>query len=532
MRLFFIILYLFVGAATWANEKAVPLYTLTATEQLARMQAGTITSAEIVSSYLARIEGMDRQGIKIQAIIALNPSALSLAKLRDKQRNEGKLLGPLHGTVVLVKDNIEVASLPTTAGSLALQQNMTQRDAPIIKKLKNAGAIILGKTNLSEWANFRSYDSISGWSGIGGQTRNPHSLDRSPCGSSSGTGAAIAARFAALGIGTETNGSIICPAAMNGVVGVKPTVGLLSRTHIVPISVTQDTAGPMTLSVADAALMLEVMAGSDPTDAATSLADENKTSYSQQLTATIKGKRLGVLRSTQSSHPAIIEAFNESLATLESLGVELVNIDALETPDGFWDKSLKLLLIEFKQTLNHYLSNTPTINKHRTLADLILFNAQSARELALFDQSIFEQAQETQGYNDEYEDIKQFLSDATRKNGIDKLLSEYQVDALVAPSQTPAFLIDPIFGDSFPGGNAGAGWMAAIAGYPQVSIPMGSMKGLPLNISFIGKAWDEQLLLNIAWQLEQAAPKLMMPSFAGSGFDHFETQKALAPLSK
>ncbi|MDT0595080.1 amidase [Glaciecola petra] len=503
---------------------------LPAHEQAKLIAKQTIRSEELVVAYLNRIEKMDRKGPRVQAMLSLNENAIAEAKQKDKEVQEGGTLGRLHGVVVVVKDNIDTSELPTTAGSMALIANNTKRDAPIIAKLKAEGAVILGKTNLSEWANFRDDDSISGWSAVGGQTRNPHSLDRTPCGSSSGSGAAIAAQFASLAIGTETNGSVICPSTMNGIVGVKPTVGLLSRTHIVPISVTQDTAGPMTRNVKDAALMLTIMAGSDKNDPATLHADSKKQNYVDLLEAPLKGKRVGVLRSTQSKHPDIIAKFNEALKVLESQGVTLVDINELKTPDKFWDKSLKVLLIEFKHELNKYLASTPKSVSTRNLQALIDFNNKTPRQLVLFGQSLFIDAQSTEGYNEEYEALVEFLRQATRTNGIDRMLRENNLDFLVSPSQTPAFLIDAVFGDSFPGGFAGAGWMAAIAGYPHVSVPMGDMRGLPLGLSFIGKAFDDGVLLNAAFQYEQASKKILTPSFAQGPYDHASLQEATKAL--
>ncbi len=495
---------------------AEPIINMPAHQLAVKIANGEITSESTVRNYLARIEQLDRKGPKLQSIIAINPDAMRLAKERDQQIVDGIILGPLHGVPFLVKDNIETSELPTTAGSLALANNHTKRDAPIIARLKQAGAIVLGKTNLSEWANFRDNDSVSGWSGAGGQTRNPHSLDRSPCGSSSGTGAALAAQLAPLGIGTETNGSVICPSAMNGIVGFKPSVGLLSRTHIVPISVTHDTAGPMTRSVKDAALMLTIMAGSDKHDASTKLADSKKQDYVASLNMPIKKKRIGIFRAVQSEHPEIIKAFNEAVAVMQAQGVEVVDINEYETPDDFWQKSLQLLLIEFKQELNRYLSNSAPEVKTRSLEALITFNNSSPREMAIFSQSLFEEAQKTEGYNEEYQQILAFLQRSTQAEGIDKLLSIYKVDAIMMPSQVPAFLIDPLFGDSFAGGFAGAGWMAAIAGYPHVSVPMGSMKGLPINVSFMGAKYTDALMLNLAYQYEQATHKIIAPTYQRS----------------
>lgn len=503
---------------------------LSASEQAKLIREGKLSSSELVSAYLTRIKAIDRDGPQIQSILSLNPNALKEAQQRDADVAEGKKLGRLHGIPILVKDNIETSELPTTAGAIALANNNTNRDAPIIARLKAEGAIILGKTNLSQWANFRSNDSVSGWSALGGQTRNPHSLDRSPCGSSSGSGAAIAAQLASLAIGTETNGSIICPAAINGIVGVKPTVGLLSRTHIVPISVTQDTAGPMTRSVEDAALMLSIMAGVDEQDPYTKHADEKKSDYTSSLEKPLKGLRIGVFTAVQSEHKEIIQAFEASAKLIQTLGAELVSIDKFETPTGFWDKSLDVLLIEFKYELNAYLSKAAPEVQTRSLSDIIAFNKTSERELVIFDQSLFEQSQSTEGYDENYRETLAYLQKTTREEGIDRLLKEYKVDAIIMPSRAAAFLIDPVFGDNSPGGVVGAGWLAAIAGYPHVSVPMGEMKGLPISLSFIGKAWDEALLLNIAYQYEQQTKAIMKPSFANSAFENPYFKEAMRPL--
>ncbi len=501
-------------------------------KQAEAIAAQELSSESLVRAYLDRIERLDRRGPKVQAVLSLNPNALNEAKERDRAVENNETLGRLHGVPILVKDNIETRELPTTAGSVALRNNDTKRDAAIIARLKAEGAIILGKTNLSEWANFRDNDSISGYSSLGGQTRNPHSLDRSPCGSSSGSGAAIAASFVSLAIGTETNGSIICPSTMNGIVGHKPTVGLMSRSHIVPISVTQDTAGPMTRNVQDAALMLTVMSGSDPMDPSTRDADQKKEDYVASLKQSLKGKRVGVLRAAQTQHPQIIAAFDIALKELQALGVELVEIDQVDTADGFWDKSLEVLLIEFKHELNKYLASTPEeTNKLRTLEDLIAFNEQDYRALAMFGQSLFNDAQASKGYDEEYQNLLAFLRDATRKNGIDMLLKNNNVDVLVSPSQTPAFLIDAVYGDSFPGGFAGIGWMAAIAGYPHTTVPMGDMKGLPIGLSFIASAYQDALVLAFAHQYEQASQKIMAPSYAESAYENIQFKRLMSPLA-
>lgn len=527
---FLFVLFLFGCTATTTSHKKVDVLSLTASEMAAGIRAGNVSSEQIVQAYLARIEQMDRQGPSVQSIIALNPNALKEARQRDEEVRQGKVKGELHGVPFLVKDNIETRELPTTAGSLALASNDTKRDAPIIAGLRAQGAIVLGKANLSEWANFRSNDSISGWSGIGGQTRNPHSLDRSACGSSSGSGAAIAAQFAPLAIGTETNGSIMCPSAMNGIVGFKPTVGLLSRTHIVPISSTQDTAGPMTRTVKDAAMMLSAMAGSDAADPATAKADKEKTNYAAALTGNIKGMRIGVMRFAQGNVKGVTSAFEEALKVLEKQGAVLVDIDDFSPPKDMWPKALKVLETEFKVTLNHYLANSAQSVKTRSLSDLIEFNNNNSRETALFDQSLFLSSEKTKGLQDpDYVDALNTILSATREQGIDKMLAEHNVSVLVMPSRPPTFLIDAVYGDSYPGGSVGAGWLAAIAGYPIVTVPMGEVKGLPIGFGVIGKAWDDANVLNVGFAYEQASNKIILPSFAKGPFDLEQTKAAMRP---
>lgn len=525
-----LVLFLFGCASSTVESNNFDPLSMNAAQISQGIRAGSLTSVEVVNAYLKRIDELDRKGPKVQSIIALNPNVLAEARQLDEEAKQGRYRGALHGLPVLVKDNIETKELPTTAGSLALAANKTNRDAPIIANLRNQGAIILGKTNLSEWANFRSRDSISGWSGIGGQTRNPHSLDRSACGSSSGSGAAIAAQFAALAIGTETNGSIMCPAAMNGIVGFKPTVGLLSRTHIVPISSTQDTAGPMTRTVTDAALMLTAMAGSDPKDAATTKADSVKADYVAALQGDIKGMRIGVMRFAQGSIPSVQSVFDEALKVLEAKGAVLVDIDEFNAPQDIWPKALNVLQTEFKATLNEYLADASPQVKARSLAQLIAFNQSSERELALFDQSLFDASEQTKGIKDPtyLEDLASIRT-ATRDEGIDKLMAEHNVSVMVMPSRPPAFLIDAVFGDSYPGGSVGAGWLAAIAGYPISTVPMGEVKGMPLGLGVIGKAWDDATVLKVSYIYEQGSNKIVTPEFARSAFEKQQTKGALAP---
>lgn len=488
-----------------------------ATALAARIAQGDLTAEAVVRDYLARIEALDPT---LQSVLSLNPNALAQARALDEEAAAGTLRGALHGVPVLVKDNIETADLPTTAGSMALAANETGRDAPIIARLRREGAIILGKTNLSEWANFRSEGSISGWSGLGGQTRNPHSLDRSPCGSSSGSGAAIAAQLAPLAIGTETNGSIMCPAAMNGIVGFKPTVGLLEQDLIVPISSTQDTAGPMTRYVEDAALMMNVMSSDAGAD------------YISGLEDGLSGMRIGVLRWAEGDIPEVSAAFAEATTALAAQGAVLVEITEFDVPDGFWDSAYLVLKTEFKATLNDYLAQAAPGVTVRSLADLVGYNQTHAdREMALFNQDILEMSEATKGLDDpDYAAARTMILSATRQNGIDKMLADASVEVVVMPSRPPAFLIDAVFGDSYPGGSVGAGWLAAIAGSPIATVPMGAMRGLPLGLSITGAHGDDAKVLRVAYQYEQASQKLLTPTFAEDAFAHAATAKAMRPL--
>jgi amidase len=405
-----------------------------------------------------------------------------------------------------VKDNIDVAGMVTTAGSLALKNNVADRDAPLTRRLTDAGAVILGKTNLSEWANYRSTHSISGWSAVGGQTRNAVDPLRTPCGSSSGSAVAVAAGFAAAAIGTETDGSITCPAAVNGLVGLKPTVGLVSRTHIVPISHTQDTAGPITLTVRDAAALLTVIAGSDPADAATIEADAHRTDYAATLDAgALKGARIGVLRFAAGFHPETDQVFDAALARLRAAGAELVEIRDGPDMEAIGAAEGVVLSTEFKVDVEAYLASTsPERVPSRTLADLIAFNAaHAAEEMPLFGQELFEKARATLGLADPaYVEARAKGRRMAGPEGIDRLLSVHHVVALVAPTLGPAWLIDPVLKDHYLGGDAGQ--MAAVAGYPHLTVPMGRVRGLPVGLSIIGPAWSEATLLSLGYAFEQA----------------------------
>jgi amidase len=443
----------------------------------------------------------------VGSVIALDPTAVAQARQVDRAEKSGSIVGH----PVLIKDNIETAGpLPTTAGSLALAGNITNRDAPLVAGLRRAGAVILGKTNLSEWANIRSSRSISGWSAVGGQTRNPYALDRNPCGSSSGSGAAVAAGIVRLAIGTETDGSITCPAAINGIVGLKPTVGLVSRTHIIPISASQDTAGPMAATVKEAAALLTAIAGSDPADPATRDADKYKRDYEAALDRNaLRGKRIGVMRFAAGFGTEA--AFELALATLRGQGATLIDIKAFND-ENFGEAEFQVLMFEFKDGLNAYLRSSPAAIPVRSLADVIAFNnAYAAQEMPLFGQELFLQAEATKGLKDPAYIKARAKSLRVAKNGLDGMLRIHKLDALVGPTMPPSWKIDAVNGDQLAG--SGAGNLAAVAGYPHLTVPMGMIKGLPVGLSFIGPKWSEALLLSLGYAYEQARAPMPAPQF-------------------
>lgn len=494
--------------------KGVRAQDLTVDQLRGLLWAGRTTSAQLVATFERAIAADDRAGRGLNAIIALNPRAAETARALDAARRPRETGAPLDGVPILIKDNIEADDgLPTTAGSLALKDNVTGRDSPVAARLKAAGAVILGRTNLSEWANFRSTGSVSGWSAVGGQTRNAHDPLRNPCGSSSGSAVAVAAGFAAAAIGTETDGSITCPASVNGVVGLKPTVGLIPRTHIVPISRSQDTAGPITLTVRDAAILLTVLAGSDPADPATAEADAHRRDYADRLDPNaLRGARLGVMRFAAGFHPGTDLLFEAALARLKAAGATLVEIR--EGPDR---KALSaaeetVLLTEFKVDLEAYLATTsPAQVPTRTLADLIAFNrTHVAEEMPIFGQELFEASEKTPGLDDpDYLAALQTSRRLAGAEGIDRMLAQNGVVALIAPTMGPACFIDPILKDQFVGGSAGT--LAAAAGYPHLTVPMGEVSGMPVGLSFIGPAWSEATLLNLGYAFEQSAGRPRPP---------------------
>jgi len=503
----------FAILASAAHAQAISPYA-SAGEQQAALTDGRVTSEQLVRAYLERIERIDRAGPKLNAILALNPHALDDAKRLDAERKAGKVRGPLHGVPVLLKDNIETADgTATTAGSLALAANVTGRDAPIVKRLTDAGAIVLGKTNLSEWANFRSTRSISGWSGAGGLVRNPYSLDRTACGSSAGSGAAMAAGLAALAIGTETDGSVTCPAAMNGVVGLKPTVGLVARTFIVPISPEQDTAGPMTRTVADAAAMLNIIAGSDASDPATKDADARKANYLAGLKRdALKGARIGVWFAWKGRSPQTDTVFEAALQALRDQGAVLLDIKG---PDDATNSKISelegdTLRTEFKAALNAYLATTPAAVKTRTLDDLIAFNKAEPREMALFGQEIFEAAAAKPPITDPGYKEKRTVARKLARDSLDKMLADNRLDAIVSPSGGPPSVVDPVNGGPFFGSPSR---LPAVSGYPHLTVPAGYATGLPIGISFLGPEWSEARLLALGYAFEQATRARREPEF-------------------
>jgi amidase len=465
------------------------------------LEAGALTSETLVKAYLERIEALDRKGPELRSIIALNPDALAHARALDNERKKSGARGPLHGIPVLIKDNVESADrMPTTAGSLALAANMTKRDAPIVANLRAAGAVILGKTNLSEWANFRSEHSISGWSAVGGLTKNPHVLDRSPCGSSAGSGAAIAAGLAAASVGTETDGSITCPASMNGIVGLKPTVGLLSGQRIVPIAHSQDTAGPMGVTVRDVAAMLDGMVGKQPACEPPAQGCRRADYLGAVAKASVRGTRIGVLRFKEARQPQIEPIYERALQTLRGAGAELIEVATPEMGPIYEAEDL-VLHAEFKVDLNRYLQTLPAAVTARSLDALIAFNGGSKRELALFGQEIFAKANATPD-DQKYRDALALSKRLAGAEGISRMLTQHNVDLLVAPTAGTAWRIDTVNGDQFPGSFS---TLPAVSGYPHLTVPMGTLSSLPVGISFIGGPWTEDRLLAAGYAYEQAA---------------------------
>ncbi|QIX60480.1 amidase [Hymenobacter sp. BT18] len=478
-----------------------------------KMKSGQLTARRITELYLARIEAIDKAGPQLHAVLETNPDALKLADQLDEERKAGKLRGPLHGIPVLIKDNIDTADQQqTTAGSLALAGHKAQKDAFIVQKLRAAGAIVLGKTNLSEWANFRSTRSTSGWSSRGHQTRNPYILDRSPSGSSSGSGVAAAANLCALAIGTETDGSIVSPASCSGLVGIKPTVGLWSRSGIIPISATQDTAGPMTRTVRDAAVLLGALAGDDAADVATQASKGHvQPDYTTFLKADgLRGRRLGVEKNHLTGNSDSVALLQAALAVLKAQGATVVEVEVEKQIDPLGEAEYDVLLYEFKDGVNKYLATAGAPVK--TLADVIRFNTENkAKAMPFFQQEILEASEKLEGLSSPKYQAALRKSNGGARQVLDKVLADNKLDALVAITNSPATPIDLINGDSWKG--PGFSSPAAMAGYPHITVPMGQAHGMPVGLSFVGGAWQEGPLLTLAYAYEQASKKRAAPTF-------------------
>lgn len=511
----------FIGTACRMNssptntdgpEAGFELDELTIEDIQKKLKEGFYSSARLTDLYLQRINNIDKKGPAINSVIEINPDAIAIAKAMDDERRKGKYRGPLHGIPVLIKDNIDTADkMMTTAGSLALNGNVATNDAFLVRQLRNAGAVLLGKTNLSEWANFRSSRSVSGWSSRGGQTRNPYVLDRSPCGSSSGSAVAVAANLCVVAVGTETDGSIACPASMNGIVGIKPTVGLVSRSGIIPISKTQDTAGPFARTVRDAAVLLSVLAGVDGNDIITlEKKGKEKVDYAASLNPdALRGKRIGIEKTFLKKHEAIDLQLSGALEQLRSKGATIIEVEFMKSQNEIGSDEFKVLLYEFKDGLDKYLSAANASVK--SLQDVIRFNKQNeAKVMPYFKQEIMDSAQRKEGLQ-----TKEY-TDALRKtlnmrNVLDRIMEGHKLDALCAPATGASWCIDFINGDAWTG--YGGYGPAAVAGYPSVTVPMGNVNGMPLGLSFMGKAYDEAGIIGIAYAYEQVSKNRRKPMF-------------------
>ena len=502
-----------------AGKEPFELSEVTVAELQEGMASGRWTARSITEAYLTRIEALDRQGPELRSILETNPEAFSIADALDAERGSNGPRGPLHGIPVVIKDNIDTHDqMTTTAGSLALEGSIPPQDSFVAQKLREAGAIILAKANMSEWAYWRGLKATSGWSGRGGQCRNPYALDRNPCGSSSGSGVAASANLTALTIGTETGGSIMCPSSTNGIVGIKPTVGLVSRSGIIPISHSQDTAGPMTRTLADAAALLGVVTGVDPRDSATSSSEGNfHTDYTQFLDpAGLEGSRLGVARNFPGFDDRVIALLDKAVEDMKAAGAVVVDpadMPHLDTGTVFEELPMTVLNYEFKNGINRYFESLGPDAPVKSLTELIAFNIENSdREMPYFGQELLITSEESGSLEDEeYLTAVRTIQRYTREEGIDALMDEHDLDAIVAPTRGPGRLTDHILGGC-PGGGSSAG-PAAIAGYPDITIPMGNVSGLPVGVSFFGRRWSEPTLLRIAYAYEQATNHRREPEF-------------------
>lgn len=493
----------------------LPLEEATIKQLQDAQSSGAETAQTLVEAYLKRIDELDKRGPAINSVIELNPDALDLARQLDAERKAGRVRGPLHGIPVLIKDNIDTHDrMTTTAGSLALEGSIAPRDAFIVEQLRKAGAVILGKTNLSEWANFRSSKSISGWSGRGGQTLNPYALDRNPCGSSSGSGAAVAANLCAVAVGTETDGSIVCPSTANGLVGIKPTLGLVSRAGIIPIAHSQDTAGPMARTVTDAALLLNALTGIDARDALTKTsAGHVERDYTRFLAPHgLTGARLGIVRKSFGFNERVDKLMEAAIEVMKQHGALIIDPADVPTAGQFDASEFEVLLYEFKADLNAYLKTLGPNAPVKTMQDIIEFNEKHAdRELKFFGQDTMIKAQAKGGLNSPaYRRALAKNHLLSRARGIDAVMTKHRLDALIAPTGGPAWTTDHLNGDHFTGGFSSA---SAVAGYPHITVPAGFVFGLPVGISFAGRAWSEPKLISLAYAFEQATKHRQPPKF-------------------
>jgi amidase len=524
MRYIIIILSVLVFSCqtqTVTEDNTIPDYSFaleeTTISQLhEQYENGTYTIVDVVSIYLDRIEEIDRNGPKLNSIITVNPDALQIAEELEAERKEGKIRGPLHGIPVIIKDNIDTHDkMPNTAGSIILKDSYPDQDAYMVKKLRDAGAVIIAKANLSEWANFHSTFSSSGWSPLGGQTKNPYDLTRNPCGSSAGTGASISANLAVVGIGTETNGSITCPSNNNGLVGIKPTVGLISRSGIIPISFTQDTPGPMTRTVADAVVTLGALTGVDEADTKT-LASEGKalTDYTSYLKEDgLNGKKIGYWTGPMGNHHKVDTLYMQMVRFIESQGAELVEIETI-SENNIGRPQYQVLLYEYKDGLNNYfesLGGDAPVKNIDELAEAIFSNAD---EMRYFNHETFNRAMAKGDLDsEEYLEALENARKGSQEEGIDRVMDEHGLDAIIAPTGGPAWKTDLVNGDNF---GISSSSPAAISGYPNITVPMGNIDGLPVGMSFFGRAWSEPVLIECAYSFEQATKARIIPQFLNS----------------
>jgi len=503
--------------STETQKPAINLVEITIPELQQGYKDGKFTVAEVVQAYLDRINEIDKSGPALNSVITINPDAMEIAKSLDKEIQDGKMRGPMHGIPVILKDNIDTHDkMPTTAGSRVLANSHPLKDSWVTQKLRDAGAVILGKANLSEWANFHSSFSSSGWSGLGGQTKNPYDITRNPCGSSSGSGVAVSANLCAVAIGTETDGSIVCPSNNNGVVGIKPTVGLISRTGIIPISFTQDTSGPMARTVTDAAICLGALTGVDSTDSKTIDSEGHFYSdYTQFLNAGgLKGKRIGYYTGEYGKFERVDTIMDRAIDFLKSQGAEIIEFDKI-TQRRLGNRDYQLMLYEFKDGLNKYLATLGPDAPVKDLQEVIDATFKDSVEMHFFDHQILKQAQEKGDLETkEYKDIRDYLAKSMRDHGIDSLMNANNLDAIVAPTGSPAWKTDLINGDNFNGIFTSS--PAAISGYPSITVPMGYIDGMPVGLSFIGKQWDESGLIEMAYAYEQGTKYRKAPEFKSS----------------